>query len=306
MVHTNFKPDRDIPDLSGKVILVTGGNSGLGAESCLRFAEHNPAEIYLGARSKAKAEQAIASIKETSPNAKITFLEMDLTNLASVKAAAESFMASSKRLDVLMNNAGIMACPADLTADGFEIQFGTNHVGHFLLTKILLPVLQETAKLPDTDVRIVNISSRGHKFSTKGLLLEDACTDMSSYNTFTRYGQSKIANIFFTQELAKRYPGIRCVSLHPEDVNTNLVSGFKKSWPWVPDFVWNAAGALVATNVQQGALNQLWASVSPDVRSGEYYDPVGKIGSISAPVKDASNAPKLWKWTEMEMEKRGY
>lgn len=282
------------------------GNSGLGAESCLQFAKHSPSEIYLGARSKAKAEEAIATIKETAPNAKITFLEMDLTDLVTVKKAADTFKASSKRLDLLMNNAGIMACPADLTKDGFEIQFGTNHVGHHLLTRELLPVLEETAKQPNSDVRIINISSRGHKFTSGGLQLQDACTDMKAYSTFTRYGQSKIANIFFTQELARRYPAITSVSLHPEDVNTNLVSGFKKSYPWVPDFVWNAAGAVLATNVQQGTLNQLWASVSPDVKSGEYYDPVGKVGSVSAHVKDESNAPKLWEWTENELKKRGF
>lgn len=232
---------------------------------------------------------------------------MDLTDLASVKKAAETFKSSSKRLDLLMNNAGIMAHPAGLTKDGFEIQFGTNHVGHQLLTRELLPVLQETAKSPGSDVRIVNVSSRAHKWCPKqGLILDDACTDMSSISTWTRYGHSKLANVYFTQELAKRYPDITSVSLHPEDVDTNLQSAFTKSIPFVPQFVWNTIMSLIAKNVQQGTLNQLWASVSPSVKSGEYYDPVGKIGSINPIVKDESQAPKLWEWTETELKKRGF
>ncbi|GAB7356795.1 hypothetical protein MBLNU459_g7682t3 [Dothideomycetes sp. NU459] len=307
MVHTNFNPDSDIPDLSGKVILVTGGNSGLGRESCLRFAQHNPSHIYLGARTRSKAEAAIATIKETVPNAPITFLEMDLTDLASVKKAAETFLASSDRLDILMNNAGIMACPAALTKDGFEIQFGTNHVGHFLLTKLLLPVLQKTAARPGSDVRIVNLSSRGHKFTKNGLTLDQACTDMSATSsTWARYGQSKLANIFFTQELAKKYPEIKSVSLHPEDVNTNLTQGMKQSYPWIPQWLVSTLSYYIAVTVEQGTLNQLWASVSNEAQSGHYYDPVGKVGSVSKEVEDKTQAPLLWEWTETELKKRGY
>lgn len=206
----SFNPDKDIPDLEGKVVLVTGGNIGLGRESVYQLAKHNP-QIFLAARDKAKADATIADIKKELPNAKITFLELDLASFASVKKAADTFEASSKRLDILMNNAGIMACPAGLTKEGYEIQFGTNHMGHALLSKLLLPTLQRTAKEPGSDVRIINLSSWGNNFAPKGGLIFDAMkTDMQSYTTFSRYGQSKLANILFNRELAKRYPSIKC------------------------------------------------------------------------------------------------
>lgn len=282
------------------------GNSGLGAESCLQFARHGSPHIFLGARSRSKAEVAIASIKDKVPNANITHLEMDLSDLASVRTAAESFLAASSRLDILVNNAGIMCCPAAKTKDGFEIQFGTNHMGHALLTKLLLPVLTKTAQISDSDVRIVNLSSRGHKWAREELFWDSGCTDMRAVSTMTRYGNSKIANIFFTQELAKRYPSITSVSLHPGDVNTNLVSGLKESYPYIPGFLWSVAAKWFALTVEQGTLNQLWASVSPEVKSGEYYEPVGKTGSVIEPVKKGTNAAKLWEWTEAELQKRGY
>ncbi|KAG9604327.1 hypothetical protein KCU77_g750, partial [Aureobasidium melanogenum] len=300
-----FNPDLDIPDLSDKVILITGGNSGLGAESCLQLAKHNPAEIFLGARSTVKADSAIATIKKTVPGAKIRVLEMDLTDLASLKKAADTFLAASSRLDLLMNNAGIMACPAGVTKDGIEIQLGTNHVGHFLLTKLLLPRLRETAQ-QGHEVRVINVSSRAHKWATHGLNLENATTDMASISSFVRYGNSKLANIFFTQELAKRYPEIVSISLHPGDVDTNLVGGLKQSYPYVPAFIWNLALRFAAIPVEEGALNQLWASVSSDAKSGMYYDPVGRVGSTIGASKDESQASKLWDWTEAEVAKRGF
>ncbi|KAK4694543.1 hypothetical protein P7C71_g3055, partial [Lecanoromycetidae sp. Uapishka_2] len=149
-----FNADSDIPDLSGKTILVTG-NNGIGEASCRQFAKHN-AHVYLAARTPSKAESAIAEIKKETPDANITFLELDLASLASVKRTAETFNASSDRLDVLLNNAGVMALPASTTKDGYEIQFGTNHVGHALFTKLLMPTLQRTAEEKGSDVRIVN------------------------------------------------------------------------------------------------------------------------------------------------------
>ncbi|KAH0274202.1 hypothetical protein KCU91_g5445, partial [Aureobasidium melanogenum] len=305
MPSSRFNPDSDIPDLSDKIILVTGGNSGLGAESCLQLAKHNPAEIFLGARSKVKADEAIATIRKTVPNAKITVLEMDLTDLASVKKAADTFLAASSRLDILMNNAGIMACPAGVTKDGIEIQLGTNHVGHFLLTKLLLPRLRETAQ-QGHDVRIINVSSRAHKWATPGLNLQNANTDMASISSFARYGNSKMANVFFTQELAKRYPEIVSISLHPGDVNTNLIGGLKQSYSFVPEFIWKLALRFGAIAVQEGALNQLWASVSKDAKSGMYYDPVGRVVSTFDASRDEPQASELWDWTEAELAKRGF
>ena len=199
-----FNPDTDISDLSGKTILVTGGrvsfdcqyseciakifllgNNGLGLETCRQLAKHN-AHIYLAARTPSKAESAIEEIKGTVPNANITFLELDLASLESVKKAADTFQTKSDRLDVLINNAGVMALPASTTTEGYEIQFGTNHIGHFLFTKLLMPTLQRTAE-GKGDVRIINLSSEGHRLPPRGgLALKDAHSDMASYNTWVR------------------------------------------------------------------------------------------------------------------------
>lgn len=261
----------------------------------------------MGARSREKAEKAIADIKVQVPEADITFLELDLLDLSSVKQAAEHFLAESSKLDILVNNAGVLSAITGLTKDGFELQFGTNHVGHALFTKLLIPVLQKTAELPDSDVRVVNVSSRAHKWAPKGgINFEAALTPMSNFSTMTRYGHSKLANIHFTQELAKRYPSIKSVTLHPGDVSTNMTHSIRDSFPWLPEFVWSFAIRVSTVSVVDGALNQLWAACSPDAKSGEYYVPVGKLGAGAANVNDKENAAKLWEWTEAQLRERGF
>lgn len=147
MGGTKFRSE-DIPDLSEQVIIVTGGNAGLGLETIRQLGRHNPARIYLGARSRAKAEAAINELKSSNPQiAPISFLELDLASFASVRAAAETFSRAESRLDILMNNAGIMMTPEGLTKEGYEIQFGTNVMGPALFTHCLLPILQKTAKI---------------------------------------------------------------------------------------------------------------------------------------------------------------
>ncbi|RYP31227.1 hypothetical protein DL767_005856 [Monosporascus sp. MG133] len=221
-----FNADRDIPDLSGRIVLVTGGNNGLGKESVRQFAKHN-AKVYMGARSEQKANEAIAEIKKEVPNADIAFLELDLASFDSIKKAAERFVAENDRLDILMNNAGIMAMPPGLTKDGYEIQFGTNHVGHALLTRLLMPLLEKMAAGTNSDVRVINLTSNGHEWFVppSGLLLEDAKTDMDSLGPWGRYGHSKLANIYFTKGLAKHYPQIKSVAVHPGGANTGLADG---------------------------------------------------------------------------------
>ncbi|KAI9872796.1 MAG: hypothetical protein M1823_008080, partial [Watsoniomyces obsoletus] len=141
-----FNPSTDIPSLKDKVILVTGGNIGLGYESILQLSQHSPAHIYLAARSEPKAVAAIKSLRDAVPNGPpISFLPLDLSSFASIKSASKSFTSSNSRLDILINNAGIMACPPGLTSEGYELQFGTNHLGHALLTHLLLPTLRKTA-----------------------------------------------------------------------------------------------------------------------------------------------------------------
>ncbi|KAH6984286.1 hypothetical protein BKA56DRAFT_614035 [Ilyonectria sp. MPI-CAGE-AT-0026] len=141
-----FNPDKDIPNLSGKVILVTGGNNGLGKETVLQLSKHEPAHIFLAARSEAKALPAIEEMCKAVPDAApITFIPLDLASFDSIKQAAASFKAQSSQLHVLINNAGIMGTPAGTTKEGYEVQFGTNYVGHALLTKLLLPMLDKNA-----------------------------------------------------------------------------------------------------------------------------------------------------------------
>ncbi|KAM0540653.1 hypothetical protein ACHAPJ_013546 [Fusarium lateritium] len=301
----SFNPATDIPSLSGKVILVTGGNIGLGKQSIIEYARHNPAQIWLAARDLAKAEAAVTDIRTAVPGAPITILKLDLTSVESVKEAAATFLSTATRLDILMLNAGIMATPPGLTKEGYEIQFGTNHVGHVLLTKLLLPLLVKTAAEPQTDVRVVVLSSHAHNVAPAGGIdFNSLKSEATHFNTWTRYGQSKLANALFARSLARRYPQLRVSSLTPGNVDTNLAS------TWLDSSLLLRAAKLVffpvlrvfVSTVEQGALNQLWASVSDSVVSGEYYAPVGIHGKASQLATDDQLADRLWEWTEKELE----
>ena len=196
-----------------------------------------------------------------------------------------------------------MATPPGTTEQGYEIQFGTNHVGHALLTKLLLPTLLETAKEPGADVRVVSLSSAGHTLAPmgKGIVFEELKGDMAAYWTVTRYGQSKLANVLFVKELAKRNPQITAVSLHPGIVNTELYRSTNK-W-FVVGRVIDLARRWGYTTVQDGAKNQLWAATAREgVTSGEYYTPVGVTGQGSKLSNDAGLAEMLWDWTEKEID----
>ncbi|KAF2712745.1 NAD(P)-binding protein [Pleomassaria siparia CBS 279.74] len=306
-----FDPEKDIPSLAGKVILVTGGNAGLGKQTIQYLAAHSPSRIYLAARTESKATSAIADIKAAVPDASIDFLSLDLTSFASIAKAAETFKTKEKRLDTLINNAGVMAMPYTLTKEGYEIQFGTNHIGHALLTKLLTPTLLETAKEPGADVRIVNVSSMGHNLApSTGIVWDQKALEANS--TWVRYGQSKLANILFTRELATRYPSITSVAIHPGVIFTDLYSTFATGvftkltmWfyslfmPILPGHFKDTKG---------GALCQTWAAAAPkdQLKSGEYYIPVGKQTVGSSKSQDAGLAKKLWEWTEEELAKHGY
>ena len=268
-----------------------------------QLAKHG-AHVFLGARAPAKAHAAIEAVKKDVPDANVTFLELDLASLASVKKAADVFQASSDRLDILMNNAGVMALPASTTKEGYEIQFGTNHVGHALLTKLLLPTLQQTAERHG-NVRIINVSSAGHQMPPKGgLVLDDVTSDMASYSTWVRYGQSKLANILFTRELARRYPAITSIALHPGGIDTGLSIGFQEAHPWLA-YIFHPAIWILKTP-QEGALTQLFAATSPATENGQYYVPTAKVSSGSKLSQDPKLAESLWNWTESELIKHGY
>jgi NAD(P)-dependent dehydrogenase (short-subunit alcohol dehydrogenase family) len=310
-----FEPDKDIPDLSGKVILVTSGNNGLGKESILQLAKHNQAKIYMGARSQSKAESALSEINNAVPQstADIVFLQMDLASFASIRKAVDTFLSENDRLDLLINNAGILGRPAGLTDDGYEMQFGTNHMGHALLTKLLLPILErtaneKTASEAERDVRIINLSSEGYKFSpAPGLLLSQNKTDLADISGIARYGQSKLANIYFTQGLASRHPSIKSVAVHPGTVSTGIFEGAKETYP-LAAWLMQTAGKFFFMDVKAGAVNQLWAATAKSelVKSGKYYNPVGEEVKGSELVDNKEQAESLWEWTEKELAGHGF
>lgn len=198
-----------------------------------------------------------------------------------------------------------MAVPPGVTEQGYEIQFGTNHVGHALLTKLLLPTLLKTAQDPTADVRVVSLASIGHVGAPlKGIEFDKLKTNMDGLttSTFVRYGQSKLANILFVKELHRRYGDMRitAVAIHPGVVNTELYRS-TITWPVVGKLLGAVKGVLW-TGVKNGSKGQLWAATAKGVVGGEYYTPVGVAGQGSAKSKDVGLANKLWEWTEKELE----
>lgn len=294
-----YDPLRDIPSQAGRTILITGGNIGIGKQSALDLAKHHPSEIWIAARNAEKANTAISEINKQSPGVSVKFLELDLTSFDSIKRAAQKLLACVSRLDIVFLNAGIMACPPGLTKEGYEIQFGTNHVGHALLLKLLTPLLIKTAA--QSEVRVVIVSSVAHKFpASGGIQFESLKTNAENMSTNDRYGQSKLANLIYAREFATRYPQFITVSIHPGTVKTDLqkssggsllVGAFQKFV--VP---------LIGVPVQEGAKSQLWAATTSEVVNGEYYEPVGVAGKGSAQSRDMELARRLWEWTEKELQ----
>lgn len=240
-----------------------------------------------------------------NPNVPITHLSLDLTSFASIREAASTFKAQSDRLDILMLNAGIMAVPRGTTKEGFEIQLGTNHMGHFLLTKLLLPTLQATAKIPSADVRIVTLSSEGHNMARTGKTLFSE-KELDSCGAWVRYAYSKLANILFAKELARRYPELLSVVVHPGIVSTDLFNTTTSTNPLVR--IGKAALGSFWSTPEQGALNQVWAATTKkeNVTSGSYYKPIGVTSKGSPCAKDTKLAEEFWTWTEKEIEGKGY
>lgn len=200
-----------------------------------------------------------------------------------------------------------MAVPSGTTKEGYEIQLGTNHVGHFLLTKLLLPTLQKTAAASSSsaDVRIINLSSMGHKMAPSGGI-NFSDTHLPKSSAWTRYGQSKLANILFTFELARRYPDITSVSIHPGTVKTDLGNSFINESNAVVRGITIFLASYVFKDIASGTKNQLWAATAKDVISGAYYVPVGQKDPATKYARDEALARRLWDWSEKEVGKYGY
>ena len=273
----------NIPDLSEKVFVVTGASSGIGFEAAKEFARKG-ARVILACRNPDKAQAALAKIRVEIPNARAEIMPLDLTSLKSVRRFAAEFKAKYGRLDVLLNNAGIMMVPYAKTEDGFEKQFGTNHLGHFALTGLLMDLLLKT---PGS--RVVTVSSNGHRFGTMefdNLMY----TGGKGYSRVGAYGRSKLANLLFTYELQRRLAasgaGTMAVAVHPGLSATNL------SAPLIGGFLLKLGQPFMHLTMQSaamGALPSIRAAVDPTVSGGQYYGPGGSNGRKGYPVVAQSN-----------------
>jgi NAD(P)-dependent dehydrogenase (short-subunit alcohol dehydrogenase family) len=270
----------------------------------LRLAKHNPDCIFLGSRSQEKGRVAIQEIKTQVPDANIELLQLDLASLESVATAASTVQSQSGRLDLLINNGGIASVPLTMTKDGFEIQFGTNYVGHFLLTKLLLPTMLDTAKQESKvpgSVRVVNLSSDGHYHAPAPGINFD---DFTCSHTWFRYAQSKLANILHAKALAKRYPTIVFTSVHPGTARTRI---FDKMNSTIINVLCATLGWAIFMSVEDGAKTPLWAATAEDgVESGSYYTPIGVKSAGSAYASDEKLEERLWQWTEKALSEKGY
>lgn len=272
--------EADIADQSGRTALVTGANSGIGFEAARALAQHG-ARVLLGCRDAHKADGALARIREVAPDADVSILPLDLADLSSIRNAAGRVVADEGRLDLLINNAGVMALPKYETADGFEMQFGTNHLGHFALTGLLLDILNATP-----GARVVSVSSQGHRM---GRINFDDLAGDRGYHRWLRYGQSKVANLLFTFELQRRLERIgvstMAVACHPGGSNTDLARDAGALMK-----LFQPMANLVMQSAAMGALPTLRAAADPAVKGAEYYGPDGFGQTTGYPVKVHSNA----------------
>ncbi len=276
-------------DLSGKRVLITGASAGLGAETARALAAHG-AEVVMAVRDIPKAERAAEAIRATGPNAKMEFRELDLASLASVRACADALLAEGKPIDLLIANAGIMACPQGVTADGFETQFGTNHLGHFVFVNKLVPLV--VAAAPS---RIVVLSSSGHRFADVDL--DDPGFERTPYDPWVAYGRAKTANALFALALDARLRdrGVRAVPVHPGGIRTELGRHMTpETMQQLMDRVNNAPGSYVFKTVEQGAATTVWAGVVADASEigGRYCEDCG----VAAPADDPEAASGVRPW----------
>jgi NAD(P)-dependent dehydrogenase (short-subunit alcohol dehydrogenase family) len=286
----------DIPDQTGRVAVITGANTGLGYETALALAAHG-AHVVLAVRNLDKGKDAISRITAQSPQADVALQELDLTSLESIRAAAEQLRADHQRIDLLVNNAGVMYPPKETTKDGFEMQFGTNHLGHFALTGLLLDRL-----LPVAGSRVVTVSSIGHRIRAD-IHFDDLQWD-HSYNRVSAYGQAKLANLLFTYELQRRLAAhgtTIAVAAHPGGSNTDLM----RHLPGWAASVYPVI-APIFQDASMGALPQLRAATDPGALGGQYYGPGGlgqtrgypKIVGSSKKSHDVERQRRLWAVSE--------
>jgi NAD(P)-dependent dehydrogenase (short-subunit alcohol dehydrogenase family) len=314
MAPLKWSPN-ELPSLEGRTYLVTGGNTGIGYWTVYHLALRG-ASVYLTSRSEEKGLDAIGKIRvaiskvDQAIQPQLRLLIMDLMSLTSVLAAAKRVRSECSQLHGLVNSAGIMATPYLLSEDGYESQFQTNYLSHWLLTYHLLPLLETTAQSnPEGTVRIVNVSSMGHAATLKeGITFED--TSLKEKFTFRRYAQSKLGNVLHARSLHERYSTLSnntkiwSMSLHPGNVDTQLNVKTLGGSTLTP--ILRCLGTYITP--EEGSYNSLWALAGVDVRvehSGKYFIPVAVEKKPSKQASDEKLAKRLWEWTESEMERKG-
>jgi NAD(P)-dependent dehydrogenase (short-subunit alcohol dehydrogenase family) len=286
----------DIPDQTGRTAVVTGANTGLGFETAAALAGRG-AHVVLAVRNLEKGKQAAASITAATPGADVALQELDLTSLESVRAAAAQLRSDYDRIDLLINNAGVMYTPKSTTKDGFELQFGTNHLGHFALTGLLLDRL-----LPVAGSRVVTVSSLGHRI--RAAIHFDDLQWEGRYSRVGAYGQSKLANLLFTYELQRRLAPrgtTIAAAAHPGGSNTELMRNMPRPLVVAADLL-----APLFQDAALGALPTLRAATDPGVGGGQYFGPDGvgqlrgypKVVASSAQSHDVELQRRLWTVSE--------
>ena len=289
----------EIPKLRGRTAIVTGANSGLGLVTARELARHG-AGVILACRDLVKGQAAILQIQRSVPDADLQLEELDLGRQSSIEDFAERFAAGERNgLDVLINNAGVMAPPRRHTADGFELQLGTNHLGHFALTGRLISHMEGSP-----DARVVTLSSNAHKM---GRINFDDIQSERRYMRWSAYGQSKLANLMFALELDRRLRAggseIKSLAAHPGYAATNLQSA---AAPALDRLMMKATNLLIAQSAEMGALPTLYAATAPGVEGGSYFGPDGPgefrghphLSTPTRAARDEDSARRLWALSE--------
>ncbi|KAI5478932.1 short-chain dehydrogenase/reductase SDR family protein [Pseudohyphozyma bogoriensis] len=287
-----------VPDQSGKVWIVTGGHGGIGLATTKGLVKSG-AKVYIASRTESKVQEAIKEVVAECPGseARLEYLKLDLASLEATKGAAEEFLEREKRLDGVINNAGIMALPYELTKDGIEQQFQVNHLSHWLFTTTLAPLLESTAELNGHPTRVINLSSFAHNFISWYPFASMHFKDLKDVNRsfgpppagpWMRYSQAKLSAILFSREFNKKYTNIKSIAVHPGFVASNLYEG---------KFVFNRL-AKTFIPIEEGAWSTLYAATSPEVEEkelwGSYLVPHAKVKKTTAYGSDAKLAQDLW------------
>ncbi|KAF8152852.1 hypothetical protein K438DRAFT_1623060 [Mycena galopus ATCC 62051] len=307
---SKFQPQHDIPDLTGKVALVTGGNTGIGFHTVQQLLLKN-ATVYLASRSADKGAKAIKRLEEATGR-KALFLQLDLADLASVRHAATSFLAQESRLDILFNNGGVMVTPvAQLTAQNQDLQFGTNVTGHYFLTQLLLPALICSFQATKVPARVIHTSSSGHKQACPGTGIEFvSLTGGPARNAWLKkltkrwmalgrrlYGESKLGNILVSNHLAKKYSDVLVsCALHPGSVRTNLQQNLPGLMQRMLD--------VVLPPPDMGAYTQLWAGTTaePNQINGQYLIPWARMGKADPISSSSKLEEQTIAWLEEQIQ----